>query len=478
MSNREPRMYDTFSTVALNVWDLKKRFSAYSGPAVRAIRASDAVEQDFGFGADGWFDFTAYSAFGTGSEKLVTVYDQSGNAQHFTQSDNALRPIVRLSSYNGKPCFYFNQRRMRVTGFTAWDGLADLHVFMPMRMIQLSTGFPFISGSGHRQVYWTGAPTTSLANNVYVGVDVASLNRYTRHLVTGQLNHFQFDGGAGTDALKVRMFSNQTELTAGVTATQPTVTPNDTHLDWGGTPLDGSAHEWECWGFHGVGQDLSAPQIAAIKSELIADLFTFTSSNLLCEGDSLTYGTGLVAPPTDAGTYPNQLKALLEADTGTTWNTTNSGTPGTGITGIEAGIHADVLHQRDEWAVTDILVLWYGTNDLAGDVTGGSTIVDAILASIVSMATLAEAKGFSVNVPNMLPRTDVDNVNPTFETDRASFNSQLPTELSGLNATVIDVAGRAELDDPSDGTYFYGDEVHLVAAGYGAVADEIFTDIS
>lgn len=464
-----PPLFDAFDMTHVGIWDLRLRRSDYAGAAVRIERASDNAQTDIGFNSDGTFDMAAYEAYGTGSEKVVKVYDQSGNGFDFEQATLSLAPIIRTSSYNNEPCIFFaisgGVKRMRVTDFTDWNGLADAQFIMAMRQPTLSTGYPFIGGSGGRIVNWVGGG----ANNIYWGESGSNRSQYTKNINTGTLMRFVFDGGAATNALKARVFCNQIELTAGVVGNHATTMPAETHLDWNGTPLNGGqATDGEYFGFYYIGQDFAAQDVATVETQLIADFFTFTDANLTFEGDSLTKGYPLTGAPDNADTYPNQLATALESSTGITWNATNVAEVAEQTSTMLSQQADQVLQIRDEWRAHDIFVLWAGTNNIAADATGG-TAITSTLSDITDMCQNAFDAGFVTYVLNMIPREDNDNVNPQFETDRASFNSGLAAAVSGL-ATVVDVAAATELSDPTNTTYFQSDKVHLKAAGNAIVA--------
>ena len=69
-------------------YSLRRLLSSYvANKAVRIRRASDAVEQDFGFMPSGAFDVAGAQTFiGASSGTIVTIYDQSGNGNDLTQT--------------------------------------------------------------------------------------------------------------------------------------------------------------------------------------------------------------------------------------------------------------------------------------------------------------------------------------------------------------------------------------------------------
>ena len=71
----------------------------YAGDCIRVRRASDNTEQDIGFDGNGDLDTGALASFCTGTNGFVrTWYDQSGNANHATQTTTANQPKIYDSS--------------------------------------------------------------------------------------------------------------------------------------------------------------------------------------------------------------------------------------------------------------------------------------------------------------------------------------------------------------------------------------------
>lgn len=90
----------------VGAWGLRKLVSGYSGPLVRVRDTTGGAEQDVGIGSDGWL--AAFTV--TGNAAVVTLYDQTGNGNHLTQSDTAKQPLlVRPGvSFSGRPAIKFD----------------------------------------------------------------------------------------------------------------------------------------------------------------------------------------------------------------------------------------------------------------------------------------------------------------------------------------------------------------------------------
>jgi hypothetical protein len=80
---------------AAAAYSLNQLNTSYSGAAIRVRRASDSTEQDIGFTEEFTLDTAALDAFCTGTNGFVAVwYDQSGNANHATQTTTAAQPKI------------------------------------------------------------------------------------------------------------------------------------------------------------------------------------------------------------------------------------------------------------------------------------------------------------------------------------------------------------------------------------------------
>lgn len=107
---------------------MRRLFSAYRGPLLRARRADDNAQADFHPRGDGWLDVAALTAWaGSSSAFLVTLYDQSGNARHAGQATAGAQPRLMLT---GTPDLGPNGRLIALfDGVDDWLGLADSLAF-------------------------------------------------------------------------------------------------------------------------------------------------------------------------------------------------------------------------------------------------------------------------------------------------------------------------------------------------------------
>ncbi|WGD31645.1 hypothetical protein AncyloWKF20_07455 [Ancylobacter sp. WKF20] len=102
--------------------------TSYTGPLLRARRASDNSEMEFGARGDGWLDTSALLSWaGTSSVLLVALYDQTGQARHAVQATAARQPrLVNagvLDAVNDRPTIRFDGSDdfLEIQGTTAFS---------------------------------------------------------------------------------------------------------------------------------------------------------------------------------------------------------------------------------------------------------------------------------------------------------------------------------------------------------------------
>ncbi len=438
-------VFEGISTTHLGLWGLDRLRSAYSGPAVRVGLAADsgATTLDIGFTSDGSFDWAAYAAFGTGSERVVRVYDQSGNGQHLDRSWSAtLCPIIRISDYNSKPAIYFNGTgSIGNAAFTDWNGLANVNLIFARRQVTtIGASRVYSGGSGQHELYSTATQTYLFENGFssYKRVD----NAFVRN--AGLLQRQRFKGGETVASNRLSLWQNRkvynipgAEVTAGATWTNET-----------GLYLNGAANgtteclDSEYFAFAYIGQDVDASW-DTIRQRLETHYFSFTSSQVIGSGDSLTvsYNTNV----TDSEfTYPKQFERQIEAATGRTWNlipATTFAEVGATLSRIYqlAALNTGGAVQVDDWRKDRVVLAWAGTNDLSyASTLPAKTFTADSTTDILTSTSHGFAYGLLVRVTNSggaLPgglSASVDYyVNPT-----SANTFQLATSIANLVAGV------------------------------------------
>lgn len=123
---------------AVAILFLNKMVGTYSGYSSRWRRSSDSEEQDIGF-VDGGFDWDSLLTFkGAGSVFLKTLYDQSGNGNHATQTNTSKQPVLitqTLDDGTTVPAAYFDGSNdfMSLTNMGCARKIAGLTTIMVCR---------------------------------------------------------------------------------------------------------------------------------------------------------------------------------------------------------------------------------------------------------------------------------------------------------------------------------------------------------
>lgn len=452
------------------IWSLRLSNPDYTGYAVRAGLAADsgATTLDIGFNADGSFDMDAYEGFGTGSERIVTWYDQSGNGYNLTRAWSAtLCPIVRTSTYNNQPCIYFATGSIGNAGFNPWGGLADANVFVAKRQTQIYNAYTFANAAGSGYIY-----TGESNRRVYWGL-ISSVDSqyYNTANSAGTVWRCQFDGAGATNALKARLYLNGTEETRDTgNGSWGATFPSAAGFYLNGDSAGNNAQLLcEYWAVYYNGTDMSTDDVAATYDYLNYYFFALEDSQIFCCGDSLTLNSAN-GGPSDPDAYPNLLDVSLSATTGTAWllrDVSLTAEAGAQTERVLQMMEANgaTLDSIDTHYSNHVVVAWAGTNDLAA----GDSAATALTGSL-NITTPASERGATVYYLNMLPRKDLGGGNAAFEASRTTYNADLATTL-GATATVVDVA--TLLPDCEDLTYYLSDKVHLNDAGNAVVANAV-----
>ena len=105
--------YDAFAASLAHVYEPARRtLTSYIGDLCRLRRASDDAELDWGYLANGDLNVAAIAAWAGGNSYVVTVYDQTANADHVTQADKTKQPLYVANARNGHAGMSFQTHRL------------------------------------------------------------------------------------------------------------------------------------------------------------------------------------------------------------------------------------------------------------------------------------------------------------------------------------------------------------------------------
>jgi lysophospholipase L1-like esterase len=198
---------------------------------------------------------------------------------------------------------------------------------------------------------------------------------------------------------------------------------------------------------------------------------TYLPHVAVCAGDSLTYG----APTGPSISYPTVLRATA-AQIAEGWDTKQVATSGWTIADV-AGAMSTILAYGDNHRGKKAVVLSVGTNDVG---TAGTAVATA-LAAYEALADTAIAAGFQVVGCTLINRDDVYLAisSAAFVIAQAAWKAGLEDMLArGKLAAIADIGAVTELLDPTNGTYFQADKLHLQAAGYAKMAPPVRTALA
>lgn len=200
----------------------------------------------------------------------------------------------------------------------------------------------------------------------------------------------------------------------------------------------------------------------------VIDLDT-TNYNIVCDGNSLTKGTHLNPGGT---TYPQFLAALL---------------PSSDIQNIASdGQTADDMIDTDDGVIlyfdpnyqTNILIAWEITNNIYyGDTP--QEALDALKEYCLKQKDYGDNK-FKIVVLTAIPRgeqTQAGNSIEQFNKWLDEANDLLEQDYPTFADKFVDLRTASELSNYNDTTYFAGDKVHLITAGYQIVANMVLPKI-
>jgi lysophospholipase L1-like esterase len=202
---------------------------------------------------------------------------------------------------------------------------------------------------------------------------------------------------------------------------------------------------------------LTPAQVLAITNAMNKDAGSLIyDGTLVCDGDSLTAGTG--ASPAQMA-YPNQLIHLSVTDQ----HLYNYGVTGQTIVQMiaDAAAQIDILISSG----TNNLVCWGGVNDIAASVDSAT-----VYSNIAAYCQARKAAGWTVTVCTI---TAAGTITGAKETVRQEVNASIVSNYESFADHLADLAANQYFDatdDTSNTTYYNADTVHLTNVGYGIVA--------
>lgn len=442
--------------------------NAISGSALaccRVVRTSDSAELDIGYRTiSRQLDLQAAMAFKQSPADIIllkTVYDQSGNGNHATQTVQANMP--KLLAERGA-AFVFGARRadntignaitrhMAIPAGVAFDRLGNtkLAVFTSYVSIQGIIPYEFPNNAQSDNLALSSGNAMSVRwfpGAVNDKVPAAKQNPEFYGMVTG---------ATGSGIFRT-------------TGAKSTITAPTTLAVAGGY-----------WGFNSAA---SQPWNKAARMDFGLLAFYPTQLNDTQITDARTAALAAFAIPT---TFDNNFVFVGDSITESVYTDDNKTLVATAMPSVSAanqqiwnlGIAGQTMAQivtgRAAHEATlysgsitgkNVHILWAGTNDIVA----GTGVASAIMANIQTWVAAQKALGSSVRcvVGTCLPRTTYASGSAK-DLDRIDLNNQIRANAPVNGYTVADYAADAVMGlyaNLSD-TSLYGDGIHPVAAGY------------
>jgi lysophospholipase L1-like esterase len=386
--------------------------------------------------------------------------DQSGNGYHLTQATAGNRPTLATNRFKGLPAVNFLTASSQWLTNAAFPWTQSKTSGAWVVAAQIDSGCP---ASGFVTTTQDQLAVLCIDGGFFGYFNSAAAQTSNQVPVTNQgyVASLVYDGTQSTPAAKLRLFRNLSQQTLtlnnGVNAT--TYAGGST-LYMGrqaaGGYLTGRVVEAAFF------SSLSDSDRVAATNYLGATYFSRTTKDLLCVGDSRTYGapssTNNTLPLTGADSYPLHAQFLLGAPP---WTMTNFGQ-----NGIQAStfVNFGAFKLQDDWAAGQAAVAFGGTNDfyLAG----------ATPTQVYGYLTAWVAKLHSYGFTHVFLGTQPWDTQTTTQTNISDLNTMIRGNAAGADG-VIDFAADARFSSlaaTSNTTYYAADGVHFTDTGYAALA--------
>jgi lysophospholipase L1-like esterase len=405
-----------------------------------------------------------WGAYAAG-DAVVSWPDRSGLGQTVTPTGS---PV--LSSINGLPAVKFSgaekftvasllkTANIGTTGFTMFVVATRTTGDTSNRLVVSSTGLgnPGVWISADRSANTTSISASGITafnptadrgtmDGVYLyGLNNSSLGTFGINTVLG------CDGtAASSSCLDIKALATGS-LTVGT--------------DVGGLSVGGDAGYFHTGNIGEVifyNRYLTYAEINAVQGWLMSK-WGFDKKSVVCCGDSLTTGTNSTGGDgqsivTGTTNYPNKLKGMLGGESSVSVRT--DAYPGRTMSLNLTKIAISRLHQTlyNKYSkYSQYLVLWQGTNDVAGGPSGTVTGGDAFT-QYMKICADASNLGFSI-IPVTIMKRQTEATLPGFDAQRVIFNNLLRSSIYAKQLVDLDLIPQTM--NTSDTTYFAADKIH------------------
>ncbi|MER9829158.1 SGNH/GDSL hydrolase family protein [Mesorhizobium sp. M0134] len=216
-----------------------------------------------------------------------------------------------------------------------------------------------------------------------------------------------------------------------------------------------------------VGGKLTVADVIALNNavyDYLIEVGAATAPSLVvCDGNSLTFGTNSTA---GTGDYPYVLSGLLTADA------KKNALKNTGIAGQTSQMMMNAA-DVDVWlgvrAVSGkkVLLCWEILNDMRVNSVSAQDAINNLRAYCYARRQAGWEK---IIVINQIPTGAGGYAGTWGAGSPATVNALLASQYAQFADALVDLSGIANLQTPTNTTYFAADTIHLTDAGYALVA--------
>lgn len=405
------------------------------------------------------------NVFTSGSNVTAWVDEISGiNA---VQATGGLQPTFATNVLNGYPAVKFSSQYLRAAGqITNLEGQTSLTVYMlsagnpPGAYSSVGAGIISYQAKDLITTYSValqGNPNHTIQVFTANGSNVQGFIKYTEDqwsikglvinssLASGQRQKLYNNGALKYSSDSPTTFSSQTnpEFLIGAYSLSSTY-----------TTTDGSIIEILIYN-----RDLTVAEDQQVN-DYFFNTYALRKKRLICDGNSLTYGTG--------STSNNNYPQLLASSLGSSWMVYNTGVQGMVTSTMVTNAPTQIDNELGSpYFSKDVLIAWEGTNSLNAGVQAATAYAD-----MVTYCLARKAAGAKVIVGTCLPRSSAG-VPGDFEAQRTTYNGLIRANYTHFADGILDVAADSRIGDAGDetnATYYAGDNVHLNSTGYGVIS--------
>jgi hypothetical protein len=430
-----------------------------------------------------WFDasqpmYTAgYGAQVANLGDQIGVWpDRSGNL--ITLTPSATKPTFNPTGMNGKPTINFNGNSTFVTSTSILTSAFNtaMTVFVVSQAlagagIKAILGFTgasnFLDQNDAAKTF--GFNFNGLTPNLGVTSNYVNAAGVFAYVYNGTSQFMAYDRTINTNN---GVFGNASAASGAASGgTSPVATTGTLGLSGpltiGDTSSGGSTWPGQISEVIIYNAVLTPEQVREIYDYLSAKWGFSAKKTVVAMGNSRTSGTGSTGTATQvsspAGTnYPSQLWAALGS---TAWDVRTDAYPGRYLSQMiaETPTFGDLLW-LPQASPKNIAVVWEVINTLTA--TGSS---GACINQLVQFCKYQRAQGFKVVVCTEVPRTPTG-VYAGLQADVNVVNAYIRANWGAFSDGLADLQADSRLQNYSNLTYFYTDNIHLTNAGYAVVA--------